>query len=1315
MTQFSVKKPYTVFVAVVAVLIFGIISYLRMVPDLLPNMDYPYIVVVTTYPGAVPEEVESAVTRPLEQSLATINNVKTIQSTSAENYSMLMMEFEAETNMDSAVVDILQSTQLLAANWDEKISAPNIIRINPNMIPVMVAGVSSADMDRYELADFAEKTLIPALEGTTGLASVTTGGLVERTLTVEISEEKLDAMNERLEEAINKKLDEARQELEDAQEELDEAQAAVNAGTAQLVNAPSAMTGGLGKSADRFEELLESAGDTATALATAQTTRATVEQQLEEARAQAEEQHRQAAELDGQVRELNDEMNLYRQAMGPELDALDDATPLRSEEAALPEETIAALEARGCNTLGAVRMRSSMAEAQLAVVTAQRDTAQATADAADAQVAQLEQQLVEMDALIEQLESAQSQQLESMDELRKQLAALPGKLAAGIAQMSLAGGQLAVAQAGIQQAQEQITSALDTLEEQLAAAIDLADMHAIITLDMLTGLLTAQDFDMPAGYVYDDKGNSVVVSVGNGIAGDAELRALPLFDPGVEGIEPILLEDVAELVYADNSGEIYASLNAQDSLILMFSKQSNFATAQCSRNLRDTFARLEEEYPGLSFSPLMDQGDYIYLIRDSILSSLGWSVVFSVLTLLLFLGDWRPTVITLMSIPISLLTTLTLMYFMGVSINIMSLSGLAVSVGMLVDNSVVVIENTYRLRSLGENSMKSAVSGARQVAGAVAASTLTTVCVFIPIAFLSGTTKELFTDMVLTLSFALVASLVVSLTLVPAAAGKLLEKARRRSGKNAFERLMPAYRRSVMWAVGHKAVVLLLVVVLLFGSGALVLARGYTFMPEMEMNQMLVSLTMPEDSSFAETAAMANAAAERMLTVDGVETVGGAITDSATGLDLTAFSMGGDVTFYVLLRERGPKVKEVAKGISEACADLACTVNADSNSIMSFMMSSISGSGITVRLFANDLDVLRRSGDRVAAVLSTVEGVGEVQAGEEEPTPEIHITVDKEEAVRNGLTVAQVYMQVVSAIRGSARTGDFQDDGKTYTLSVELKDKSQINRRMLEELEFPVTQRDNTVKTVRLSDIAELTDTQSLTTISRTDQRRYLDVTAEVLEGYNITKVTDAAEAALAAETLEEGTRLQFTGERENIMSALKDLLLMLIVGVILVYLVMVAQFQNLKAPFIVMFAVPLAFTGGFLGLLAAGMEINVLSMLGMIMLVGIIVNNGIVLVDYINQLRLGGMERTEAIGEAAVTRLRPILMTSITTILGLVVMAMGRDEASSLLQPLAVTCIGGLTYATFMTLYVVPVMYDIFSKKELYQVAEEDLELSTK
>ena len=1314
MTKYSVKKPYTVFVAVVAILIFGVISYLRMVPDLLPNMDYPYVVVVTTYPGAVPEEVEAVVTRPLEQSLATVNNVKNIQSTSAENYSLLMMEFEAETNIDSVVVDILQITQRLSDRWDEKISAPNIIRINPNMIPVMVAAVSSADMDRYELADFAEKTLIPALEGTTGIASTSAGGLVERTLTVRISEEKLDSMNQRLSDAISAKLDEAREELEEAQAELDEAQEAVDEGTARLTSVPAGLSNSFDLGTERLEDMMQSAGETAAALSAAQTTRDALAGQLEQAQATAAAQRQAQAEAQARIDELNGQLELYSRVLGPETEGYEDTTPLNAEELGLPEDAVAALAEQGCTTLGAARLQNSLLEAELTLAQTRRDTAAAAADAADAQAAAIQQQLDDVDAMIEQLETAASQQWESVDALREQLAKLPGQLYSGMAQLSLAGGQLAIAQAGIQQAQEQLNTALSTLEEQLSAALELADMHSIITLDMLTGLLTAQDFDMPAGYVYDENGNSVVVTVGDGVADSGELRRLPLFDPQVEGIEPVVLEDVADLVYADNSGEIYASLNGENGLLLMFSKQSNFATAQASKNLRAAFAELEEKYPGISFSPLMDQGDYIYLIRDSIISSLGWSVAFSVLTLFLFLGDWRPTVITLLSIPVSLLTTLTLMYFIGVSINVMSLSGLAVSVGMLVDNSVVVIENTYRLRSLGENSMKSAVSGARQVAGAVTASTLTTVCVFLPIAFLRGITKTLFTDLVLTLSFALIASLAVALTLVPAAAGKLLERTRERKKQSAFERMMPAYRRSVLWAVKHKALVVLLAAALLIGSGALVLDRGFTFMPEMEMNQMMVTLTMPEDSSFAETTAMADAAAARILTVDGVETVGGSIANSA-GLNLTSFAGGGDVTFYVLLREDGPKASQVAKNINELCADLDCTVTADSNSIINAMMQSMSGSGITIRLYANDLDALRRSGDRVAEVLSAVEGVSAVSAGEEEPTPEIHITVDKDKAVENGLTVAQVYMQVVSAIQGSADVGEFEDTDTSYSLFVELKDKSEINRQMLEELEFSVTLRDGTAKTVRLADIAELEDTWSLATIGRLNQRRYLDVTAEIAEGYNVTKVTDAAEEALAGLELEEGTQIRFSGERESIMDALEDLLLLLIVGVALVYLVMVAQFQNLKAPFIVMFAVPLAFTGGFLALLISGLEINILSMLGMIMLVGIIVNNGIVLVDYINQLRLSGMERREAIAEAAVTRLRPILMTSITTILGLAVMAMGRDEASSLLQPLAVTCIGGLTYATFMTLYVVPVMYDVFSKKELYQVAEEDLELSLK
>lgn len=210
MTSFSVKKPFTVFVAVVAVLVFGVMSYVKMTPDLMPNMDYPYVVVVTAYPGAAPEEVEAVVTKPMEQSMATLNDIKTVTSTSAENYSMLVLEFEQDTNMDSAVVDILQKTQMLTGGWDDTVGTPSIVRINPNMIPVMVAAVDSSEMDRYELSRFARDTVIPALEGTTGVAGVTTGGMIERTMTIEINEKKLDKMNGKISDAINAAMEDAR-------------------------------------------------------------------------------------------------------------------------------------------------------------------------------------------------------------------------------------------------------------------------------------------------------------------------------------------------------------------------------------------------------------------------------------------------------------------------------------------------------------------------------------------------------------------------------------------------------------------------------------------------------------------------------------------------------------------------------------------------------------------------------------------------------------------------------------------------------------------------------------------------------------------------------------------------------------------------------------------------------------------------------------------------------------------------------------------------------------------------------------------------
>ena len=1310
MTSYSVRKPFTVLVAVVAILVFGVMSYVKMTPDLLPNMDYPYVIIVTTYAGAAPEEVESVVTKPMEESMATLNDIKQVTSSSADNYSLVMLEFEQDTNMDSAVVDILQKTQTLSASWSDSIGTPSIMRINPSMIPVMVAAVDSSEMDRYELSQFAEETVIPSLEGTTGVASITTGGLVEQTMTIEVSDAKLDAMNEKISDAIDKAMEDARQQLEDAQKEIDESKAQVEAGTAQLTNSGSGITDQIEQSTDELADTLTAAGEASAKLAAARLAIDALNEQLTASESALQEAENALAATDTKIAELEADSALYAKALGEPYDSMDGSTTL--EDAGLDADTVAALTAKGCTDLNGVRTLNSLNDVNL---TAQRTTraSQAVAvESARVQTEQLRVQIAEAEEEYAQLEADAKTQMDSLNAMQQELENLPGELMGGMTQLSIAGGQLAAAQSALTQAQTQLDTAVQTLEDQLASALDAADLHSVITLDTVKSLITAQNFDMPAGYVYDEAGNGIIVTVGDAIENADDLENLVILDMGIDGLDPIRVCDVADIVYADNVDEIYATLNGNNGLLLMFSKQSTYATATVSDNIRDAFDELSEKYPGLTFTALLDQGDYIYLLRDSIMSSLLWGALFSVIVLFLFLRDWRPTLITLCSIPISLLFALTLMYFTGVSINIMSLSGLSISVGMLVDNSVVVIENTYRLRALGESTMKSAVSGARQVGGAVAASTLTTICVFVPIAFVDGLTRELFTDMVLTLSFALIASLIVALTLVPALAGKLLAHAKPQK-ETAFTRFMPKYKRSVLWAVEHKAVTMLAAVALLISSAALVLTRGFNFLPNMEMSQMMVTLTMPEGSSFAETTAAADEAVARMLEVDGVETVGGAIGDSA-GSMLSSMTSEGDVTYYVLL-EDGYKASRVADAINERCADMDCEVNADANSIMSYMTQMLSSSGITVRVYSNDLDDLRESADRVAELLSGVEGTANVSAGDEEPTSELHFTVDKEKAIREQLTVAQVYMKVAAALTGSADLIELSDDGTTYTVSVQTADKTAITPEYIRSLTFDVTATDGTTHTVALADIAAVEETESLSSIKRIDQRRYLDVTADIADGYNVTLVTDDAEAALASLSLPEGTEAEFSGERESIIDALKQLVIMLLVGILLVYLVMVAQFQDLKSPFIVMFTIPLAFTGGFLALYIAGMELNILSMLGMIMLVGIIVNNGIVLVDYINQLRLGGMERRDAIADAAVTRLRPILMTSITTILGLVVMALGQSEATSLIQPLAVTCIGGLLYATLMTLYVVPVMYDALSKKELYHVDEEDLELSTK
>ena len=1300
MPKFSVKKPLTVFVAVLAILVLGVVAYLKMTPDLMPNMDFPYVILVTTDPGASPETVEADITKPLEQSMATLDRIKNVTSSSMDSVSMVVLEFEDGVNMDTVSVDIQQKINQLKGSWSDTVGDPYVLKMNPSMLPVQVAALSYDGKDITELSDFVTDTLSPKLEGITGVASVTVSGTVQHQLHVILSQKKLDDLSRRLSDAIAKQLDDAAGQLSSARGQVNSAKAAIRSAEESAIR--DAVTQALTTIQDSLKTMRDS-------------------------RDQLQANLRELAEIQAEKARLEAENAPYQ----ARIEAIRHDPSMTEEE---KQAAIAEIE----SDPEYVRIQAELAalDLRMAALGVKWDEAVQRAKEWQKQLEELEKQLRDL-------------------ETDEGVAKLADQVTAGTLTMADAVTQIISANIQLDSALNQIDQGLQTLEESRSAALSQADLSSSLNLSTITALLTAQNFSMPAGYLKED-GVNYMVSVGDAIDTRQDLEDLVLFDLGMDGIDPIRMKDVADVAITDNSSEIYDKLNGKDGVIVSFNKQSTYATAEVSDNINSRFRELEAEYEGLSFVPLMDQGDYIYLIINSILSSLGWGALFSVLILYLFLRDLRPTVITLCAIPISVIFAVVLMYFSGVTINMISLSGLAVAVGMLVDNSVVVIENIYRLRAKGATVIQAAVSGARQVLGAITASTLTTVCVFLPIVFVEGITKQLFTDLALTMTYSLLASLIVALTLVPAMASGMLRKEKPQK-PGLLDKVYPAYRKAVSWSIHHKLVVLGVSLLLLVGSAGATLARGFAFMPNIDMNTVNLTVSMPEGCTREQAVSLADEVLRRAAQVENVETVGAMMSSSGSsgGMDMTSMmSSGGgayDVTAYITLTE-GASGAKTGQQIEAACAGMDCTVTA--SGAMDSYMTYLTGSGVTLNVYGSDMEQMQSAAKTLAAKLATVPGTENVSDGLEQAATALHLSVDRNAAMEKGLTVAQVYMAVASALTDTDSSLSLTLDGLDVSVSIQSPEESRMTREKLMDLEIDPsamsamssmmtaasgsgsmsgmsgmssgsgsmsgmsgmssgsTSAVQAAEPVRLGDIAKLEETVSLNTIHRDQQRRYITVSADVADGYNVTKVTTAAQAAIAEVDLPQGITASFQGENEAIMDAIEQLLLMLLLGIVLVYLVMVAQFQSLRSPLIVMFTIPLAFTGGFLALLLAGIEVSVVSLVGFVMLVGVIVNNGIVLVDYINQLRLEGMGRREAIIEAGVTRLRPILMTSLTTILGLVVMAFGKDVGTALMQPVALVCIGGLLYATLMTLLVVPCMYDILSRRDLRKVNEEELQL---
>jgi len=1374
--KYSVKRPYTVLVAVVLVIVLGVVSLTRMTTDLLPAMNLPYVIVVTTDVGASPEEVEKDVTSPIEAAMATTSNINNVSSMSYDNYSMVVLEYEQSTNMDSAMIEIQQQLDQLTGQFPDSVGTPIIMQIDPDMMPVMIASADVDGMDQAEVSDYVDNELLPLLESIEGVASVTATGVLDTDLQVTMNQEKIDALNEQ----ILSKID---AQFTDAQAELDKASSQIDSGKKKLSDGEKEMGSQLGAGENEIInnkiQLFNTEADLTTQLSDLQKSQSSMDGAIKSLQSAYDGATQLQSAIDG-LQKAKDGVSQAKSgakqlyAMKPQLQQLAASVPawggtlptdyntfittlestvnymktltdpVKQAQAAQMEQMLTGLKSSMTPEIYKALVASAsesdfvayMESTAIAQINAQAGTtytsesdiasqivtlqsklddinvmlmnqASSFADAGvtltsykdiPAAISKLSESKTQIAAGIATIESAQTQVADGKTSLDDALVTLNESQIAGIMEMSKGYADLAVAANKIEEGQSQ----LDDAKEQ---AKDSADLNTILTMDTLKNLLTAQNFSMPAGYVTEGN-EQYLVRVGDEVTSKADLENLVLMDLGMDGIEPIKLSDVADIEYIDNSGDSYSKVNGNPAVMLSIEKQTGYSTGDVTDRLLDKFDSLEKENTALHLSVLMNQGIYIDMIVKSVVENMIVGAILAIIVLLLFLKDIKPTLVIACSIPLSVVFAVVLMYFTHITLNIISLSGLALGIGMLVDNSIVVIENIYRLRGEGYSIRKAAVEGASQVTGAITASTLTTVCVFAPIIFTEGITRQLFVDIALTIAFTLAASLLVALTFVPMMAAGLLKNTKE-IRHNFFDKVKDSYGKILAVCLRFKPVVFIAVIVLLGTSVVAAFSRGYSFMDmNMETNQISATISAKEDETltFDELTEMADEVVEKALTIDGIETIGAMAGGSA--LSMMGSSSTDSISMYMILDEESEvSSADVIEQLDELTKDMDCEVTTDTSASD---MTSLMGSGLTINVKGNNLDKLQELAGEVAKVVENTEGTVDVDDGLANTTPSFTISVDKEKAAKYGMTVAQVFQLVYGEMASSTSATTISTDVNDYQVYVQSEEQSDVTLDDIKKLTFTYTDREGNETEVALSDIAQFEEGYTLGTINRDAQTRYISVTAGVDDDHNVSLLSNEIQKELDKIDLPEGYSIEMAGEDEMIADAMNQLYLMLLLAVIFIYLVMVAQFQSLLSPFIIMFTIPLAFTGGLFALYFTGNEVSVVAMIGFVMLAGIIVNNGIVMVDFINQLRRGGMEKKDAIIESGKTRLRPILMTALTTILSMSTMAVGLGEGSEMMQPMAIVTVGGLLYGTLLTLIVVPCIYDAFNRNK--SMVEEDL-----
>ncbi len=1023
-SDWAVNRPVAVMMAVLAVLILGMVSLTGLNMDLMPELNMPVAVTITSYPGAGPQEVEAMVTRPLEGVLGTVNNVNKINSTSMAGTSVVIAQFSWGTDMNFATLQMREKVDMVKRYLPPDVDTPMVLKMDPSLMPVLQLSVTG-EMSQAELKALVENTIKPRLERVEGVASVGVSGGLTREIQVHLLPEKLHFYGISINQVI------------------------------------------------------------------------------------------QALQMDN---------------------------------------------------------------------------------------------------------------------------------------ITMSGGQVR------------------------------GDSRELLV--RVTGQFTT----------VDDVGNVAILSPGGT---RVKIKDLARVEDG--------FKDVSQI----------SRLNGQPSLGLSIQKQTNANPVRVVRAVRAALSDMQTELPGnLEVATVLDQAEFIEKVINNVARNIAIGGVLAMLVLFIFLRNIRSTLVIALSMPISIIATFTLVYFGGLTLNIMTLGGLALGVGMMVDNSIVVLENIFRHRQEGMGMVEAAKTGTSEVTGAIAASTMTTIAVFFPMVFVQGMASQLFRPMALTVTFALVASLLVALSLLPMLSSRMLRVPPvdvngqgngndYRFGHRLFritgrwlQGLDHLYRRVLAWSLTRRSVVIGAMVLGLAGSVALVPTLGTEFIPGMDRGEISINITMPVGTSLMETNKVAVQVEEMVRGIPEVQSVF-TVVGSATG-NMGGLSIGtaenARLDLRVTPKSAGGRPSEII--VEEIRQQVEIFPGAkfavSAGDIVGHMGAFMAPIEVIIR--GDDLGTLKSLAEQAINRIRQVEGIREVTSSMEEGRPEIQVIIDRERAAAYALNPVQIASATRAAVQGQVATR-YRTGAQEIEVRVRLTEEAREDIAALERLAIASPMGFQ----VPLKEVARLEVAQGPASVERRDQARAVVVSAVQASDRDLGSVVRDVEKAMAGISLPPGYTVDYGGQTKEMREAFGNLTLALALAIILVYMVMAAQFESLIHPFTIMFSMPVAAIGVVVSLAVTDRPFGITAFIGIIMLAGIVVNNAIVLVDYINQLRRRGIARDEAILKAGPTRLRPILMTALTTILGLVPLAIGLGEGAEAQAPMATVVIGGLLFSTLLTLVLVPVVYTIF------------------